>query len=65
MDNIFIERLWRRLKYACIYYLNAFETGSEAARAGIGPGGCATTMPRGPIRPSAGKHRTRPMPGPS
>jgi putative transposase len=34
MDNIFIERLWRSLKYECIY-LNAFETGSEA-RAGIG-----------------------------
>ena len=29
-----IERLWRSLKYECIY-LNAFETGSEA-RAGIG-----------------------------
>ena len=34
MDNIFIERLWRTLKYECIY-LNAFETGSEA-REGIG-----------------------------
>ena len=29
-----IERLWRSLKYECVY-LNAFETGSEA-RAGIG-----------------------------
>ncbi|OUS34532.1 transposase [Rhodobacterales bacterium 56_14_T64] len=29
-----IERLWRSLKYECIY-LNAFETGSEA-RIGIG-----------------------------
>jgi putative transposase len=28
MDNIFIERLWRTLKYECIY-LHAFETGSE------------------------------------
>jgi putative transposase len=28
MDNIFIERLWRSLKYECIY-LNAFETGSQ------------------------------------
>ncbi len=35
LDNVFIERLWRSLKYECIY-LNAFETGSEA-RAGIGP----------------------------
>jgi putative transposase len=34
MDNVFIERLWRSLKYECIF-LNAFETGSEA-RAGIG-----------------------------
>jgi len=29
-----IERLWRLLKYECVY-LNAFETGSEARR-GIG-----------------------------
>ena len=28
MDNIFIERLWRSMKYECIY-LNAFETGSQ------------------------------------
>jgi putative transposase len=33
MDNIFIERLWRSVKYECVY-LNAFETGSEA-RAGL------------------------------
>ena len=33
MDNVFIERLWRSLKYECVY-LNAFEAGSEA-RAGI------------------------------
>jgi putative transposase len=32
--NVFIERLWRSLKYECVF-LNAFETGSEA-RAGIG-----------------------------
>ncbi len=31
MDNIFIERLWRSLKYECIY-LHAFETGSETRR---------------------------------
>ncbi len=29
MDNIMIERLWRSLKYECIY-LHAYETGSEA-----------------------------------
>jgi len=34
MDNIFCERLWRSLKYECVY-LNAFATGSEA-RLGIG-----------------------------
>jgi len=34
MDNVFIERLWRSLKYECVY-LDAFETGSHA-RAGIG-----------------------------
>ncbi len=34
LDNVFIERLWRSLKYECIY-LNAFETGSEV-HAGIG-----------------------------
>ena len=28
MDNVFIERLWRLLKYECVY-LNAFETSSE------------------------------------
>lgn len=34
IDNRMIERLWRSLKYECVY-LQAFETGSEA-RAGIG-----------------------------
>ena len=29
MDNVFIKRLWRSLKYECVF-LNAFETGSEA-----------------------------------
>jgi putative transposase len=33
MDNVFIERLWRSLKYECVY-LQAFETGSEL-RAGL------------------------------
>jgi putative transposase len=28
MDNVFIERLWRSLKYECVY-LRAIETGSE------------------------------------
>src|SRR5262245_56506557 len=34
MDNVFIERLWRSLKYECVYLL-AFESGAEA-RKGIG-----------------------------
>ena len=34
LDNIFIERLWRSLKYECVY-LHAWETDSQA-RAGIG-----------------------------
>ena len=33
MDNVFIERLWRSLKYECVF-LHAFETGSEL-RAGL------------------------------
>ena len=33
MDNVFIERLWRSLKYEGVY-LHAFETGSEL-RAGL------------------------------
>jgi putative transposase len=32
IDNVFIERLWRSLKYECVY-LYAFETGSAARRA--------------------------------
>ncbi len=31
IDNRIIERLWRSLKYECVY-LNAFETGSEARK---------------------------------
>lgn len=34
LDNVFIERLWRSLKYENVY-LNGYETGSEA-RTGIG-----------------------------
>jgi len=33
LDNIFIERLWRSMKYECVY-LHAWENGSEA-KAGI------------------------------
>ncbi len=31
MDNVFIERLWRSLKYECVY-LNAIENGSQARK---------------------------------
>ena len=34
MDNVFIERLWRSLKYECVY-LSEFATGAQA-RTGIG-----------------------------
>ena len=34
VDNVFIERLWRSLKYECVY-LNAF-TGGRDARQQIG-----------------------------
>lgn len=33
MDNVFIERLWRSMKYECVYLL-ADEAGSEL-RAGL------------------------------
>lgn len=33
LDNVFVERLWRSLKYECVY-MHAFETGSEL-RAGL------------------------------
>jgi len=33
LDNIFVERLWRSLKYECVY-LHAWETGSQA-KAGV------------------------------
>ena len=34
MDNVFIERLWRSLKYECVF-LSAFETGSKARAAPV------------------------------
>ena len=34
IDNVFIERLWRSLKYECVY-LHAWDTGSQA-KTGIG-----------------------------
>jgi len=43
LDNIFVERLWRSLKYECVY-LHAWETGSEA-KAGVRKWTCRGLMP--------------------
>ena len=59
MDNVFIERLWRSLKYECVY-IHAFETGSEL-RAGLTKCGSTTTTPTGLTRPLPGPPPTRPM----
>ena len=56
MDNVFIERLWRSLKYECID-LNAFATGSRA-RAGIGRWITCYNRTR-PPQPSAAERRRR------
>ena len=40
LDNIFVERFWRSLKYECVY-LHAWETGSEA-KSGIENGWSST-----------------------
>src|SRR4029450_4845406 len=55
MDNVFIERLWRSLKYECVY-LHEFETGTEA-RMGIGMWMkfYGTERARGPRRAPAGR----------
>jgi putative transposase len=56
MDNVFIERLWRSLKYECIY-LHAFETGTDL-RAGL-TSWIAYTMPAAHIRRWPGARLTR------
>ena len=56
MDNVFIERPWRSLKYECVY-LHAFETGSEL-RAGLTKWIVYCNANR-PIRGWAGRHPTR------
>jgi len=60
MDNVFIERLWRSLKYECIY-LHAFETGSEL-RAGLGRW-ITYTITSDPTRAWPGEPRRKPMGG--
>ncbi len=69
MDNVFIERLWRSLKYECVY-LHAFETGSEL-RAGLAKwilithkpqpvSGAGKAWARSAHRPSTGAGSSRP-----
>ena len=53
MDNVFIERLGRRLKYECVF-LNAFEAGSWAGSGSVA--GSATAMPPGYAPRSAARH---------
>ena len=57
MDNVFIERLWRSLKYECVF-LNAFETGTREPGSDVGSD---TTTPIGPTRSSVAGHPTRSM----
>jgi transposase InsO family protein len=54
MDNVFIERLWRSLKYECVY-LQALENGSQA-RTHIG---AWLSHDNRLIRPSMDKHLMR------
>ena len=55
MDNVFIERLWRSLKYECVY-LNAFETGSPVKGSAIGS---IYTTARDLTRRTLGRRRRR------
>tara|TARA_A100001037_G_scaffold304121_1_gene339937 strand:- start:1460 stop:1720 length:261 start_codon:yes stop_codon:yes gene_type:complete len=55
LDNIFIERLWRSLKYECIY-LHAFSGGREAARGSVT--GCTSTITGARIRPMVARRRS-------
>ena len=57
MDNIFIERLWRSLKYEAVYLhdlAGGFEAGSSSTS------GSASTTPKGHTRHSMGKPQPRP-----
>ena len=59
MDNVFIERLWRSLKYECVF-LNAFETGA-ARRGSESLAGSAIAPPSGHTPCSAAEPPTRSM----
>ena len=54
IDNVFVERLWRSLKYECVY-LHAWEPGSQAKSA-IGRG-ITVCNPRRPHTIHDGQHR--------
>jgi putative transposase len=58
MDNVFIERLWRSIKYECVF-LNAFETGGELEPASVA-GSTSTTSGVRTRRWATGRP-TRPM----
>ncbi len=58
MDNIFIERLWRSLKYEAVY-LHELTDGFAAMR--VIRSGSASTTPSDPILLWTAKRRQRPM----
>jgi putative transposase len=57
MDNVMIERLWRSLKYECVY-LQAFARPAPRPEPGSA-GGSATTTPRGLTRRWLDRRRPR------
>ena len=57
MDNVFVERLWRSIKYEEVY-LKAYQNGTEA-RKGIGAYLAFYNVKSGPIKPWAIGHRVR------
>ncbi|MBP2310636.1 putative transposase [Azospirillum melinis] len=61
MDNVFIERLWRSLKYECVY-LHAFEL--AARRGPESASGSSITTPTDRTRRSAAEPRPKPTRAP-
>jgi transposase InsO family protein len=59
MDNVFIERLWRSLKYECVF-LNV-PSRLAARQEAVSDVGSTIIMPIGPTRPSAAGRPTRSM----
>ena len=58
LDNVFVERLWRSLKYECVY-LNA-RSGGREARDGIVPGS-PSTISAARILPMMDGHQMLPI----